>query len=196
MRAGDDWPGTLDNHGMSEAGKRARFEALVLPHLGAGYNLARWILKDEVAAEDVVQEASLRAFRFFDGMHGGSARAWFLAVVRNACLDRLQERRRHAADESYDEEAHGAPDEPLSSALEPPEAAAARADEARWLFGCILALPFEYREVLVLRELEELSYKEISTIVGIPIGTVMSRLSRGRDLLQRQLARCALRRTL
>ena len=97
---------------MSEAGKRARFEALVLPHLGAGYNLARWILKEEVAAEDVVQEASLRAFRFFDGMHGGSARPWFLAVVRNACLDRLQERRRHAADESYDEDAHGAPDEP------------------------------------------------------------------------------------
>ena len=181
---------------MSEGGNRARFEALVLPHLGAAYGLARWILNDEAAAEDVVQEASLRAFRFFERMHGDSPRAWFLAVVRNACLDRLKERRRHAGDESYDEDAHGAPGEPLSRALEPPDAAVARAAEAQWLYRCILALPVQFREVLVLRELEELSYKEIGVVVGIPIGTVMSRLARGRDLLQREVLASGLRRTL
>ena len=181
---------------MSEGGNRVRFEALVLPHLDAGYGLARWILNDADAAEDVVQEASLRAFRFVERMHGDSPRAWFLAVVRNACLDRLKERRRHAGDESYDEAVHGARGEPSSVALDPPDAAAARAADAQWLYRCLLALPVEYREVLVLRELEELSYKEISAVVGIPIGTVMSRLARGRDLLQREVLESGLRRTL
>jgi RNA polymerase sigma factor (sigma-70 family) len=178
------------------SGNRTRFEALVLPHLDAGYGLARWILNDEASAEDVVQEASLRAFRFFERMHGESPRAWFLAIVRNACFDRLKERRRHAGNESYDDAVHGARGDPPSAALEPPDAAVARAAEAQWLYRCILALPVEYREVLVLRELEELSYKEISAVVGIPIGTVMSRLARGRDLLQREVLRSSLRRTV
>src|SRR5262245_42510710 len=143
---------------MSEAGKRARFETVVLPHLDAAYGLARWIVRDDAAAEDVVQNASLRAFRFFDRMHGENPRAWFLAVVRNAGLDWLKERRRHAAEESYDEDVHGVPGTPVSAAPDTPEVAAARAAEARWLRGCIDALPLEYREVIVLRELEELSY--------------------------------------
>jgi RNA polymerase sigma-70 factor (ECF subfamily) len=180
---------------MSDAGNRTRFEAVVLPHLDAGYSLARWIVRDDAAAEDVVQDASLRAFRFFDRMHGDNPRAWFLAVVRNACLDWLKERRRHAAEESYVDDAHGAPHDAASSAFEPPEIAVARAADSRWLHGCILALPLEYREVLVLRELQELSYKEISTIVGVPMGTVMSRLARGRDLLQRRVLQSGRRRS-
>jgi RNA polymerase sigma factor (sigma-70 family) len=177
---------------MNEAEKTARFEAVVLPHLDAGYGLARWILREDAAAEDVVQEASLRAFRFFDRMHGDNPRAWFLAVVRNLCLDWLKERRRHAVEESYDEEAHGGPSAP--AAPETPDAAVARTAESRWLRGCIEALPLEYREVLVLRELEELSYKEISAIVGVPMGTVMSRLARARDLLQRRVLASGRRR--
>lgn len=170
---------------MRDGDGRGRFETLVLAHLDAGYNLARWLLRDEAAAEDAVQEASLRAFRAFDRMHGDNPRAWFMAVVRNACLDLLKERRRRVADECYDDELHGGTAH--AGGAESPEAAALRASDARDLRACIEGLPLEYREVLVLRELEELSYKEISAIVGVPMGTVMSRLSRGRDLLQRRM---------
>jgi RNA polymerase sigma-70 factor (ECF subfamily) len=179
---------------LDDGGSKARFERVVLPHLDAGYCLARWMLGDTATAEDAVQEASLRAFRAFERMHGESPRAWFLAVVRNVCLDRLKERRRHAGDESYEEAVHGAAAGPLSAALEPPDAAAARTADARWLYRCMLALPADFREVLVLRELAELSYKEISVVVGIPIGTVMSRLARGRDLLQHELGGAKVRR--
>jgi RNA polymerase sigma-70 factor (ECF subfamily) len=106
-----------------------------------------------------------------------------MAVVRNACLDWIKERRGHSLEEEYDDEVHGGDTE----LREAPDAAAARASEARWLHDCIARLPREYREVLVLRELEELSYKEISAIVEVPLGTVMSRLARARDLLQQRL---------
>jgi RNA polymerase sigma-70 factor (ECF subfamily) len=162
---------------LGDAAKRRRFEATVLAHLDAAFNLARWMLREQAAAEDAVQEASLRAFRFFDGVHGASPKAWFLAVVRNACLDRLKHDRARTLEDGYDDELH-------HSEQEAPEAAIDRAREANLLHACIRELPIEFREAIVLRELEELSYKEISAIMDIPIGTVMSRLSRGRDLLQ------------
>ena len=166
---------------MSDASKLSRFESVVLVHLDAAYNLARWLTRDDCGADDAVQDACMRAFRFFDSLQGPSPKAWLMAIVRNACLDWLKDQRMRGAEESYDEDLH------TSSAMESAETAAARASDARWVRVGIAALPREYREVLVLRELEELSYKEISAIVGVPIGTVMSRLSRGRDLLQQRL---------
>ncbi len=166
---------------MSDAGKLSRFEAVVLVHLDAAYNLARWLTRDTAGADDAVQEACLRAFRFFDNLQGPNPKAWFMTVVRNASLDWLKDQRMRGADDSYDEDLHTA------SAAESTESVVARDSDARWVQAGIAALPREYREVLVLRELEELSYKEISAIVDVPIGTVMSRLSRGRDLLQQRL---------
>lgn len=173
---------------MRDAATLIRFEATVLVHLDAAYNLARWLTHDEHGAQDAVQDACLRAFRFFDSLHGPSPKAWFMAVVRNACLDWLKNQRRRTLEDEYDDDAHGSVEAPhASGALEAPESAAVRASEARWVRDGIAALPREYREVVVLRELEELSYKEISAIVDVPIGTVMSRLARGRDLLQQKL---------
>jgi RNA polymerase sigma-70 factor (ECF subfamily) len=157
-----------------------RFEQQVLVHLDAAYNFARWLTHDEAGAEDAVQEACLRAFRFFEAQHGESPKAWFMTIVRNACLDWLKANRQRGLEEELDEQMH-------AGALETPDVAAGRASEARWLRACIATLPRDYREVLVLRELEELSYKEIGAIVGVPLGTVMSRLARGRDLLQQRL---------
>jgi RNA polymerase sigma-70 factor (ECF subfamily) len=175
---------------LRDAGKLDRFEQAVLCHLDAAYNLARWITQDEAGAEDALQEACLRAFRFFEGQHGPSPKAWFMTVVRNACLDWLKEHRRRAAEEEYDDDEHGA------ATGDEPEVAAVRAADARWLHECMGALPREYREVLVLRELEELSYKEISAVVGVPMGTVMSRIARGRDLLQQRLLEARRRKRL
>jgi RNA polymerase sigma factor (sigma-70 family) len=173
---------------LSDASKLSRFESVVLVHLDAAYNLARWLTRDAAGADDAVQDACLRAFRFFDSMQGPSPKAWFMAVVRNACLDWLKDQRLHGAAESYDEDLHTASTvTSLNNAMEPVENAVSRASDARWVREGIAALPREYREVVVLRELEELSYKEISAIVDVPIGTVMSRLSRGRDMLQQRL---------
>ena len=173
---------------MRDAATLARFETTVLVHLDAAYNLARWLTHDEFGAEDAVQEACLRAFRHFDSQQGPSPKAWFMAVVRNASLDWLKNQRRRGLDEEYDDETHGHGAAPhAGAASESPEAAAVRASDARWVRDCIAELPREYREVVVLRELEELSYKEISAVVDVPIGTVMSRLARGRDLLQRRM---------
>ena len=163
------------------------FEQTVLVHLDAAYNLARWLVRDETGAEDAVQDACLRAYRFFDTQHGPSVKAWFIAIVRNACLDWLEAHRGAGAHETYDDEIHGF-DATLDIGTESPETAVMRASDARWVRECIATLPREYREVLVLRELEELSYKEIGAIVDVPVGTVMSRLARGRDLLQQRLA--------
>ncbi len=172
---------------MTHGQRLARFEDEVLVNLDSAYSLARWITRDAGRSADAVQDACLRAFRSFDQMHGPNARGWFLAIVRNACLDQLREQRDHAAEVEYDDDLHGgtAGDEPVAALT--PEDIAERSSDARWLHGCIEALPREYREVVVLRELEELSYKEISAIVDIPIGTVMSRLSRGRELLQQRM---------
>jgi RNA polymerase sigma-70 factor (ECF subfamily) len=168
---------------LGDTTKLERFERAVLLHLDAAYAFARWLTHDEAGAEDAVQEACLRAYRFFESQHGASPRAWFMAIVRNACLDWIRAHRRKG-EEPYDEDVHGG-----EAVADAPEAAAIRASDARWLHRCIAGLPREYREVLVLRELEELSYREISAVVGVPLGTVMSRLARGRDLLQERLSR-------
>ena len=175
---------------MSDAVKLSRFESVVLVHLDAAYNLARWLTGDSAGADDAVQEACLRAFRFFDSLQGPSPKAWLMAIVRNACLDWLKDQRVHNAGDPFDEDIH------IAGTVESTESAVARNSDARWLHESLAKLPREQREVVVLRELEELSYKEISTIVGVPIGTVMSRLARGRALLQQRLLQSQERKRL
>lgn len=175
--------------------RRERFEAQVLVHLDAAYNLARWLLRDPHVADDVVQEASLRAYRFFDGLQGPSPKAWFMAIVRNVCMDALAEARRGGPHESFDEAIHGAKWLDAIGPPDTPETLAMRAADNRLLHACLAALPHEFREVLVLREMEDLSYRDISTVVGVPIGTVMSRLSRGREQLARRVLAVQKRRS-
>ncbi len=164
--------------------ERTRFEQATLPHLDAAYNLARWLTRDEHAAEDVVQEAYLRAARFFASFRGGDGRTWLLAVVRRASYDWLARQRAWAA-ASFDEDAHGRADESMN-----PEHLALRAADRQLLREAVEELPPEFREVVVLRELEGLSYQQVAAVTGAPIGTVMSRLSRARRQLQRRLAPC------
>jgi RNA polymerase sigma-70 factor, ECF subfamily len=163
---------------MDRPEQRLSFEQTVLPHLDAAYNLARWLTRNNQDAEDAVQEAYLRAFRFFDGFRGGDGRAWLLAVVRNTCFTWLRERGRKETIE-FDERVHAA------EGTEPtPEITLLRKATRGAVQECMEGLPLEYREVFVLRELEDMSYKEISDVAGVPIGTVMSRLSRARKRLQ------------
>jgi RNA polymerase sigma factor (sigma-70 family) len=166
--------------------KLARFEEAVLPHLRAAYNLARWLTRDGHDAEDVVQEAYLRALQFFGGFHGTDGRAWLLAIVRNTCYTWLERKRAHKATTTFDEALHGA----APAALQP-EVPLLRREDAQLLRQALEELPEEFREVIVLRELEELSYRQIAEITGIPIGTVMSRLARARERLQQWAARRA-----
>lgn len=164
---------------MQEQDRHIRFEQLILPHLDAAYNLAHWLTHNDQDAQDMVQEAYLRAFRFFPSFHGGDSRAWLLTIVRNTCYTWLHQQHR---DDVFDEEIHDVE----SEALNPEELEMHIIDQQR-LKEAIEALPLEFREVIVLRELEELSYKEISTIEHVPVGTVMSRLARARRRLQRSL---------
>ena len=158
----------------------ARFAASVLPHLDAAYNLARWLVRDAHDAQDVVQDALVRALRHFDGFRGGDPRPWLLAIVRNAAFAWLGARRLGKVE---------VPDDELDAALavgappSDPESLAIRRAERREIDAAIAALPIALREVVVLREIEELSYRDIARITDVPIGTVMSRLSRGRRLL-------------
>lgn len=178
---------------VTEAMKARRFEEIVLPHLNTAYNLARWLSRSDQDAQDIVQEAYLRAFKFFDGCHGDDARAWLLAIVRNTTYTWLQQNREHVKNTPFDEEVHGLNAEGsvtlLNQADNNPEAILARNDDKRLINQSLEQLPLEFREVLVLRELENLSYKEIAIVAGIPIGTVMSRLARGRKLLLECLER-------
>lgn len=153
---------------------------MVLPHLDAAANLARWLVGDATAAEDVVQTAVLRALTYFPGWRGENPRAWLLSIVRNAAYSWLAERRggREVPFEDYGDEAAALPD-PAPD----PEMAAARVQALRHLDAALATLPAELRECLVLRELEEMSYRDIAHVTGVPIGTVMSRLWRGRRLL-------------
>lgn len=160
---------------MNSARQRLAFEEAVLPHLDAAYNLARWLTRNNQDAEDVVQESYLRAFRFFDGFRGGDARAWLLAVVRNTCLTWLRQRGRQETLELDDQ---------MPGNEASPEKELLRKMVATSVQNCLEGLPLEYREAFILREVEDLSYKEISDVVGVPIGTVMSRLSRARKRLQ------------
>jgi RNA polymerase sigma-70 factor (ECF subfamily) len=160
--------------------ERARFETLVLPHLNAAYNLARWLLRGGADAEDVTQEAMLRAFRFFGDFHGTDTRAWLLQIVRNTCFSWMEKHRHGKNATEFDEEAHG-------PASPNPETLAIAANNRNRLSDALESLQPRYREVIVLRELEGCSYKEIATITSIPIGTVMSTLSRARHQLQQIL---------
>jgi RNA polymerase sigma-70 factor (ECF subfamily) len=154
------------------------FDQVVLPHLDAGYRLARWIVRNEHDAEDIVQEASLRALRYFGTFTGGNGRAWFLRIVRNTCSSRLTHGLREPAD-LFDEQQHR--DERPSSS---PETLLIRTDDARRLEQVLGALSPRGRELIRLRELEGLSYREIADALEIPIGTVMSGLARARRTLQ------------
>ena len=157
---------------------RRRFEQQVLPHIDAAFNLARWLTRNDHDAEDVVQEAMLRAFRHFESLRG-EARPWLLAIVRNACFSWIQRNRPAEVTAGLDGEAA----EVASAPADGPEALLARELDRRMLNEAIAALPFQFREVLILRELEDLSYREIARIADVPIGTVMSRLARARRLL-------------
>lgn len=154
------------------------FEEVLLPHLDAAFNYARWLTKNDADAEDVVQDAYVRALRFFSSLRGDDARAWLLTIVRNTWYGRFPRRAggtvRTVADEEIDERADASLD---------PEARLIQQQTVDEVRGALETLPADFREVLVLRELEELSYKEIAAVVGIPIGTVMSRLARARERL-------------
>ena len=158
------------------------FEAATLPHLGAAYNLARWLLRDDQHAHDAVQEAYLRAFRFFDGLRGASARPWLLGIVRNACYDWMRQHRTLDEHLEFDELRDTESASPPASA-DPAALWEQRAQRGR-VNAAIEALAPPFREVIVLRELEEMSYEDIADVAGIPIGTVMSRLSRARAALR------------
>jgi RNA polymerase sigma-70 factor (ECF subfamily) len=166
-----------------------RFEQLALPHLNAAYNLAMWLTRNADDAQDVVQEALLRAMRYIDGLRLESARPWLLQIVRHTCYSWLRANR-PAGHVSLDDTEDTWPELATSPASEPPAIAIRRADRQQ-INDAIAALPVAYREVFVLRELEDLSYLEIARIAEIPIGTVMSRLARARGLMRNALAPAA-----
>lgn len=168
----------------AESGEKTRaelFEEIILPHLNAAYNLARWLMRNEPDAQDAVQEAYLRAFRFFEGYRGGDAKAWLLAVVRNTC--RSWQRRQNREFVPFDEAVH-------SGESRSAEQGVTEQEKMGVLRSCIEGLPIDFREVLVMRELEEMSYQQIAEATGLALGTVMSRLSRAR----RRLEECAANR--
>ena len=167
-----------------DTSNRERFESMVLPHLDAAFNLARWLTRSDQDAQDMVQEAYLRALKFFGGFHGDDARSWLLRIVRNTCYTWLKQNRTHELTAVFDEEVHGATKEhstPESLLLE-------NADRAM-LLEAMERLPVEWRETLILRELEGLSYREIAAVTDTPIGTVMSRLARARSRLENILTK-------
>jgi RNA polymerase sigma factor (sigma-70 family) len=162
-----------------------RFDAVMLPHLDAAYNLARWLSGSPTDADDVVQEAFLRAFRYFDGYEGDNPRAWLLAIVRNTWFTEWRRQHNRADATPYDDSLNVDDQLPgwADESGEDPEKLAVRQDETELVHRALATLPVEYREVIVLRELEDMSYKDVAAVAGIPIGTVMSRLSRARRLL-------------
>jgi RNA polymerase sigma-70 factor (ECF subfamily) len=175
---------------MEKQGRHGDFEQIMLPHLDAAYNLARWLVRDPSIAEDVVQDAYERACKYFAGFRGGSGRSWLLQIVRNAAYSMLKAQQRRmevslssgtrAADED-------GVDMDLPDSSPGPEAALAQRQDLAALDDALNALPVAWRECLILREVEALSYKEMARIMEVPIGTVMSRLSRARHALQREV---------
>jgi RNA polymerase sigma-70 factor, ECF subfamily len=168
---------------MIEHGHTPNFEEAVFPHLDAAYNLARWLMRNEQDAQDAVQEAYLRAFRFFPGFRGGDARAWLMKIVRNACYTILRTNSSMRDATEFDETVH-VPDSQAPN----PEQAALQNDNDSSVRQAVEGLPTGFREVLILREIEGMSYKEIAEITGMPTGTVMSSLSRARGRLRQALA--------
>jgi RNA polymerase sigma-70 factor (ECF subfamily) len=160
--------------------RRLKFEASVLPHLDAAHNLARWLCRDADLAEDVVQDAILRAYRAFDALRG-EAKPWLLAIVRNCYRTAVQQRTRRAHDPLPED---GQETLAMVADVEDPESAAISADSVRKLDAVIATMPAEFKETLILREVEDLSYREIAEVTGVPLGTVMSRLARARTLLR------------
>jgi RNA polymerase sigma-70 factor (ECF subfamily) len=161
----------------------ASFEQTMLPHMDAAHNLAKWLLRNEEDAQDVVQEAYLRAFKSFSGFHGSNGRAWLLTIVRNTSYTLLKKNRAVDLTTTFDEEIHVAGDESVS-----PATVLEHSENAELIREAMDALPAEFREILTLRHQEALSYKEIAAIVEIPPGTVMSRLARARGKLREYLA--------
>jgi RNA polymerase sigma factor (sigma-70 family) len=162
--------------------KFSRFEQAILPHLDAAYNLARWLMRNEVEAADAAQDACLRALRFIGGFRGHDGRAWLLAIVRNTCYSRLRQDTIRERETEFDDEIHSSETEAVN-----PEALLEKSRDSEMVRRAIEELPAELREIVVLRELDGLSYKEIADIVEVPIGTVMSRLARARKRLQQAL---------
>ena len=164
------------------ASGRRSFDEVVLPHLDAAYNLARWLVRNPHDAEDIVQEACLRAVKFFEGYHGGDARAWLLRIVRNTSYSFLEKRRPADLVQEFDETIR------VPSTEKPDaETLLLRSVESQMLQEALEELPTGFREALILRELEDLSYKEIAEVMEVPIGTVMSSLARGRAQLRKRL---------
>ena len=168
---------------LTEPTRLSEFERQILPHLDAAYSLARFLTGSDQNAEDVVQEASLRAFRFFESFRGENSRAWFLSIVRNTSFTALKRNRTDEANLVFDEELHGAQTPPMDAGV-----ALDRAQDRQTVRAAIEQLPPEFREAITLRELEGASYKEIAEVAGVPIGTVMSRLARARHQLQIMLS--------
>jgi RNA polymerase sigma-70 factor (ECF subfamily) len=164
-----------------------RFEETVMAHLDAAYNLARWLARDERDAEDVVQEACLRAFRFYASFHGGNARAWLLAIVRNTYYSWLEKNRAQAQNVEFTDDTVAAVEYDLATTGDSVERLLQQEDTRRLVHRALESIPAEFREVIVLRELEDLSYRDIAQIAGIPLGTVMSRLSRARKMMLQAL---------
>ncbi len=168
------------------------FEDLFLPYLDAAYSLARFLARDPSAADDIVQEAFLRAFRSFGTYRGGDARSWLLAIVRNCSFDWSKSRRRTVSENPGGESLERwipNPEELGDCTQDGPETAVLRQSEIQEVRAMIRRLPEPFRETLVMRELQELSYKQIAEVTGVPVGTVMSRLARARQMLGTELER-------
>ncbi len=173
---------------MQEQRKFGTFEQVVLPHLDVAYNLARWLTRREHDAEDMVQEAYLRAFNAFEQFHGGDARCWLLTIVRNTCYTWLARNRERAPTASFDEALHDV----ASCAFDPQVNLEQKVDHET-LRRAIEELPVEFREVLILREFEGLTYQQVAAVANLPVGTVMSRLARARLRLAEALGAKALK---
>jgi len=171
-----------EEQGAAQEHELASFEAMMLPHLDAAHNLARWLMRNEQDAQDVVQEAYLRAFKSFSGFHGSNGRGWLLTIVRNTSYTLLKKNRAADLTTTFDEEIHASGRESVS-----PAAMLEHAEDAELIKNAMNALPAEFREILTLRHQEELSYHEIGEILKIPTGTVMSRLARARTKLREYL---------
>ncbi len=171
---------------LNDAERSRRFQQLALPHLDAAYNLARWLAGNASDADDVVQEAFMRAFRFFDSFRGENARPWLLAIVRRTWYTEWQRRTSSHEVAAFDDEIDRADETAIDgwgTAPSDPQALLIREEDTRLVHEALAQLPVEFREVLVLRELEDMSYRDIAAVADLPIGTVMSRLTRGRRKL-------------